>query len=290
MRSSERIINIKVRLTTLCDNLVGSLGYLAEWGLSILVEYGEETILLDTGGTDTVVRNAVQNGINLNQVTRIVLSHGHKDHTGGLRHVLQTMDSKKLQVILHPEAWASKYASRSEPVGNDMHYIGIPYAKEELEHLGAKFTMTREPVWINDQIVVTGEVPMKTAFESIEKNLFVKTRENYIPDPIPDDQALVFKTSKGLVVVLGCAHHGMINTLLYAQKITEEERIHAVVGGTHLFRAGPDQIEQTIAKLEGFKVAHIGVSHCTGMPASMALMQHFKDRFFFNHVGKVMEF
>jgi 7,8-dihydropterin-6-yl-methyl-4-(beta-D-ribofuranosyl)aminobenzene 5'-phosphate synthase len=281
---------MKVSLTTLCDNLAGSMGYVAEWGLSILVHYGEETILLDTGGTDSIVRNAVQNGINLNQITRIVLSHGHMDHTGGLRPLLQATDAKKRQIILHPEAWASKYASRSEQVGKDMHFIGIPYAKEELENLGGAFTMSREPVWINDKIVVTGQVPMETAFESIEKNLFVKTGEDYILDPILDDQALVIKTSKGLVVVLGCAHHGMINTLLYAQKITGEDRIHAVVGGTHLFRASPERIRQTIAKLEEFKVAHIGVSHCTGMPASMALMHHFKDRFFFNHVGKVMEF
>ena len=281
---------MKIRLTTLCDNLAGSLGYLAEWGLSILVQYGEETILLDTGGTDSVVRNAVQNNINLNQITRIVISHGHKDHTGGLRHILQTFDSKR-QVIVHPEAWELKYAARPEPTGSSqMHYIGIPHRKEELEHLGALFTLRREPVWINDQIVVTGEVPMTTSFESIDRKFFVKTGEGYKPDTIPDDQALVIKTSKGLVVVLGCAHHGMINTLLYARKITGEERVHAVVGGTHLFSAGPDQIEQTIAKIEEFKVEHIGVSHCTGMPASMNLMQHFKDRFFFNHVGKIIEF
>ncbi|MCK4767555.1 MAG: MBL fold metallo-hydrolase [Desulfobacula sp.] len=278
-----------VRLTTLCDNLAGSVGYVAEWGLSILVQYKDEAVLLDTGGTDSVIRNAIQNGINLNQITRIVLSHGHKDHTGGLRHLLQILDAKR-QVILHPEAWASKYASRAEPVGSEMHYIGIPYSKEELEHLGAKFTLSREPVWISDEIVVTGEVPLQTSFESIDKNLFVKIEGEYQMDTVPDDQALVVKTSKGLVVILGCAHHGMINTLQHAQKITGEERVHAVVGGTHLFRAGPDQLEQTIAALEEFNVAHIGVSHCTGMPASMALMQHFKDRFFFNHVGKVMEF
>ncbi|OQY52624.1 MAG: hypothetical protein B6230_02350, partial [Desulfobacteraceae bacterium 4572_89] len=221
---------MKVRLTTLCDNLAGSLGYVAEWGLSILVQYKDEAILLDTGGTDAVMRNAIQNGINLNQITRIVLSHGHKDHTGGLRRVLQAIDTKR-QVILHPEAWASKYASRAEPVGSEMHYIGIPYVKEELEHLGAEFTLNREPVWITDDIVVTGEVPLETSFESIDKNLFVKTNEEYQLDTIPDDQALVIKTSKGLVVILGCAHHGMINTLLHARKITGEKRIHAVVGG-----------------------------------------------------------
>lgn len=279
-----------MQLTTLCDNLANSLGYVAEWGLSILVQDKDEAVLLDTGGTDAVVRNAMQNGINLNQITRIVLSHGHKDHTGGLRPLLQVLGPKKRQVILHPEAWASKYSSRVEPVGSEMHFIGIPYAKEELENMGAAFTMSREPVWINDRMVATGEVPLQTEFESIDKNLFIKTGEDYTPDPVPDDQALVVKTSKGLVVVLGCAHHGMINTLLHAQKITGEERVHAVVGGTHLFRAGPDQLEKTIATLEAFKVVHIGVSHCTGMPASMALKQHFKDRFFFNYVGNVMKF
>ncbi|MCK5836244.1 MAG: MBL fold metallo-hydrolase, partial [Desulfobacula sp.] len=210
---------MKLRLTTLCDNLAGSLGYVAEWGLSILVQYKDEAVLLDTGGTDAVVRNATQNNIDLNQITRIVLSHGHKDHTGGLRQVLQTLNAKR-QVIMHPEAWASKYASRAEPVGSEMHYIGIPYAKEELEHLGAEFTLNREPLWITDDIVVTGEVPLETPFESIDKNLFVKINGEYQLDTVPDDQALVVKTSKGLVVILGCAHHGMINTLLHARKIT----------------------------------------------------------------------
>jgi len=282
-------MNMDVRLTTLCDNLVGSLGFIGEWGLSILVECGGETILLDTGLTDSVVRNAVQNGIDLNRITRIVISHGHKDHTGGLRNLFQTLDTKR-QVIMHSEAWAHKYAARPESTGSRMHFIGIPHTREELEYIGASFTLNREPVWINDQIVVTGEVPMKTTFESIDDNLFVKTGGEYKPDRIPDDQALVIKTSKGLVVILGCAHHGMINTLMHAREITGEKKIHAVVGGTHLFRAGSDQIDQSIAKLEEFKVAHVGVSHCTGMPASMALMQHFGDRFFFNHVGKVMEF
>lgn len=278
-----------VRLTTLCDNLAGTLGFIGEWGLSILVECGDETILLDTGMTDSVVRNAVQNGINLSRITRIVISHGHKDHTGGLRPLFQTL-GRKVEVIIHPEAWAHKYSARKESNGSRMHFIGIPHTREEMEYLGASFSFNKEPVWINDQIVVTGQVPMKTSFESIDSNLFVKTGGEYKPDGVPDDQALVVKTSKGLVVILGCAHHGMINTLMHAQKITGEKKIHAVVGGTHLFRAGPDQIDQTIAKLEAFKVAHIGVSHCTGMPASMALMQHFEDRFFFNHAGKVMAF
>ena len=120
--------------------------------------------------------------------------------------------------------------------------------------LGPSFTMSREPFWITDEIVATGEVPLQTSFESVDNNFFTKVNGKYQPDLIPDDQALVVKTSKGLVVILGCAHHGMINTLLHARKITGEKRVNAVVGGTHLFRAGPEQIKQTIAALEEFKV------------------------------------
>lgn len=280
---------MEVRLTTLCDNLVASVGFIGEWGLSILVECGSEAILLDTGMTDCVVRNAVCNGIDLRRITRIVISHGHKDHTGGLRSLFQVLEQER-EVILHPEAWTPKYSARPESTGNRKHFIGIPHTREELEYLGARFKPSREPVWINDRIVVTGEVPLKTSFEAIDKNLFVKTGDDYKPDKLPDDQALVVKTAKGLIVILGCAHRGMINTLLHAREITGEKKIHAVVGGTHLLRAGSDQIARSIAGLEEFEVAHIGVSHCTGMPAAMALWQHFEDRFFFNHVGKVMAF
>jgi len=276
-------------MTTLCDNLVGSIGFIGEWGFSILVECEEEKILLDTGMTGSVVYNAVRNGIDLSRITRIVISHGHLDHTGGLRGLLQVI-RKKLEIIIHPEAWAEKYATRPETNESRIHFIGIPFLKAELENLGASFTLSREPVWINDYIVTTGEVPMKTSFEPIDNNLFVKTEGKLKQDRVPDDQALVIKTPKGLIVVLGCAHHGMINTIMHAQKITGEKKIHAVVGGTHLFRSDSDQINQSIVKLEELEVDQIGVSHCTGMPAAMALMNHFGNRFFFNHVGKVTEF
>ncbi|MDY6791299.1 MAG: MBL fold metallo-hydrolase [Thermodesulfobacteriota bacterium] len=280
---------MNVRLTTLCDNLVGSIGFIGEWGFSILVECGEEKILLDTGMTGSVVYNAVNNGIDLNQITRIVISHGHLDHTGGLRNLLQVM-RKNVEIIIHPEAWAKKYATRPETTGSQVHFIGIPFVKAELENLGASFTLSREPVWINDHIVTTGEVPMKTSFESIDNNLFVKTEEKLKQDKVLDDQALIINTLKGLIVVLGCGHHGMINTLMHAQEITGVKKILAVLGGTHLFRSDSYQINQSIAKLQEFKVEKIGVSHCTGMPAAMALMNHFGNRFFFNHVGKVTEF
>jgi 7,8-dihydropterin-6-yl-methyl-4-(beta-D-ribofuranosyl)aminobenzene 5'-phosphate synthase len=280
---------MNLRLTTLCDNLAASVGFVAEWGLSILIEYGKDAVLLDTGMTDTVLRNADSAGVDLSRIGTIVISHGHMDHTGGLRGILQHT-RKKIRVVMHPDAWLSKYAQRPQTTGNRNHYVGIPYARAELENLGAQFTLSREPVWITDRILSTGEVPMETKFESIDTNLFVKAKGAFQPDALPDDQALVIKTDKGLVVVLGCAHRGMVNTLMHARTITGEERIHAVVGGTHLFRANADQLDQTIAALTSLGVAHIGVSHCTGMPAAISLREHFPDRFFFNHAGKVVEF
>ena len=280
---------MQMQLTTLCDNLVSVPGFVAEWGLSILMEYGEDVVLLDTGMTDCVVRNAAGCGLDLSRIDTIVISHGHFDHTGGLRRVLQKAQ-KKVNIIMHPDAWGVKYAVRPETAGTQTRYIGIPYARAELESLGAQFTLSREPVWLTEHMVTTGEVPMVTAFESIDKNLFVKVDEDLQPDTFPDDQALVVKTVKGLVVLLGCAHRGMINTLLHAQNITGEQRIYAVVGGTHLFRAEPEQLDQTVAKLKELNVHHIGVSHCTGMPAAIYLQKHFQDRFFFNHSGKVVNF
>jgi 7,8-dihydropterin-6-yl-methyl-4-(beta-D-ribofuranosyl)aminobenzene 5'-phosphate synthase len=128
-----------------------------------------------------------------------------------------------------------------------------------------------------------------TDFETVDKNLYVKTENGMLPDPLLDDQALVIKTARGLVIVLGCAHHGMINTLNRAQEITSVEHIYMVIGGTHLLRAKRQTLEDTIEKLEELGVERIGVSHCTGMPAAMALAQKFKNRFFFNHTGQVIE-
>ena len=276
-------------LTTLCDNLVASVGFVGEWGLSILVEDGKDAVLLDTGMTDTVLRNAARAGIDLGRIGTIVISHGHMDHTGGLAGVLARSEGRT-RVVMHPDAWQSKRSMRPETSGARTHDIGIPQGQAALETLGARFTLSREPVWITERIVATGEVPMQTAYEAIDQNLFVEAAGVLSPDPLADDQALVVKTGKGLVVVLGCAHRGMINTLLHARKITGETRVHAVVGGTHLLRAGAAQLEQTAAALEELEVARIGVSHCTGMPAAMFLKARFEDRFFFNHAGNVMKF
>ena len=279
---------MRVRLTTLCENTVGIFGFTGEWGLSILVQFGGETVLLDTGLSNSIVHNATVANVNLKKINKVVLSHGHADHTGGLRALLQAIHSK-IEIFAHPEIWGKKYSVRPKISGDHYHFIGIPFCREELEHLGASFNYSKTPVWLNDDMVTTGEVPMITPFEIIDKNLYVKTERGFEPDTLPDDQALVVKTPNGLVVVLGCAHRGMINTLIHAREITGTKKILAVVGGAHLFRAGKEQLTQTISELNKLSVENIGVSHCTGMHASMALANTFEANFFFNTAGTVVE-
>jgi 7,8-dihydropterin-6-yl-methyl-4-(beta-D-ribofuranosyl)aminobenzene 5'-phosphate synthase len=275
---------MEIKLTTLSENTAGSVGLLAEWGLSILVEVDGYKVLLDTGLDTSAAHNAVTMGIDLSAVDRIVLSHGHRDHTGGLRHVLNAM-RKEIEVIAHPDIWTFKY---SRTFSKKAQYAGIPFAREALESWGAVFKLTKEPVWITDNIVTTGEIPMHTEYEKIDRELLVKEGGKLHPDPLRDDQALIIKADLGLIVILGCGHRGMINTLHHARKITGVEQIHMVVGGTHLFTASREQIDLTITELKRLGIQKIGVSHCTGLPAATRLFQEFGDNFFFNNAGNVV--
>jgi 7,8-dihydropterin-6-yl-methyl-4-(beta-D-ribofuranosyl)aminobenzene 5'-phosphate synthase len=270
-----------LRITTLSENTTVRAAFLAEWGLSILVEVEGLRVLLDTGRGIALPYNADALGINLSQIDKMVLSHGHLDHTGGLREVLSKM-KKEVEVIAHPDIWAAKYVRLPR---ERYSYRGIPFQREELESLGASFTLTKEPVWISENIVTTGEIPMVTEYEKIDPDLYVREGGEFHPDPLWDDRALIIKTELGLVVVLGCTHRGIINTLRYAQELTGVERIHTAVGGTHLFRASEERLALTIAELKEIGIQRLGVSHCTGMPAAMRLAQEFGDAFFFNNAG-----
>mgnify|MGYP001044758929 CR=1 FL=1 len=267
-------------ITTLSENTAAGINLLAERGLSILVETDGVNILLDTGQSISASYNADILGIDLSKVDKIVLSHGHSDHTGGLRQILLKM-RKEIEIIAHPDMWAAKYHRQ----GQENRYIGIPFQRQELESLGASFNLTTKPVKITDNIITTGEIPMVTEFEEIEPNLLVKEDTGWQPDKLLDDQALIINTEPGLVVILGCGHRGVINSLYHAQQLTGIKQIHTVLGGFHLIGTTEERVWMTIAALRELGVQRLGPCHCTGLPATTIIAQEFGESFFFNNAG-----
>jgi 7,8-dihydropterin-6-yl-methyl-4-(beta-D-ribofuranosyl)aminobenzene 5'-phosphate synthase len=274
-----------VKIVTLSENSAGQPDVLAEWGLSVLVESGERNILLDAGASTSVVHNADVLGIDLSKIDCIVLSHGHFDHTGGLRSLLTKM-KRQVEVVAHPDVLTPKYNRRE---GKPDRFIGLPYQLQELESLGARFSFQRGPVRLSRNVLTTGEVPLLTDFEQIESSLFVRSGEGWQQDGLADDQALVIETPPGLVVVLGCAHRGMINTLKQACRASGIDKIDLVLGGCHLKDASDEQIWQTISSLNEMGVKRLGVSHCTGMHATLLLAQTYGDDFIFNYTGNIIK-
>jgi len=269
---------MEIKITTLSENTANP-GLIGEWGLSILIEADGMRILFDTGQSFSVTHNARVLRIDLSGIDKLVLSHGHFDHTGGLRDVLD--QNAGIDIIAHPDVLKAKFAGRNETQVS----IGIPFSRQELEDLGARFHLTRKPLWITDNILTSGEIPMINDYEDVDSAMFVKDNGSLKPDPLLDDLALAIRTELGLAVILGCAHRGMINTIRHLQLVAGEDRVYCVIGGTHLLRASQERLSRTVADLRETGIQRLGVSHCTGFEASCRLAHEFPGMFFLNNAG-----
>jgi len=275
-------------LTILCENSVIPIpGLLGEHGLSVLIETPGSTFLFDTGQGFTIVQNAKVLKKDLKKVSKIFLSHGHFDHTGGLSDVLKGCGS--INVYAHPDIFIERFAVIKENGKNNSRSVGIPFKKDDLCALGADFHFNTDFSEVEEDIFLTGEVPRKTQFEKADKRLAVRKGNETEQDLFKDDQSLVIKTARGLAVVLGCAHSGMINTLNHIQQKFPGEKIHTVIGGTHMGFLDKSQVVLTIEALKEFDIDRIGVSHCTGLNAAAMLKQAFGDKFFFASAGTVVK-
>ncbi|WP_066636921.1 MBL fold metallo-hydrolase [Desulfolucanica intricata] len=274
-----------LKLTTLSENSANKKGYLAEHGLSILVEYGDYKVIFDTGQGISAAQNADKLGVNLREINDIALSHGHFDHTGGLKYILDRTGPKN--IYTHPDSLAAKYRLVKDNIYKAM---GLPYNIKEIQKCGANFILNSKPVELYPGVILTGEIPRKVAFEPTAEGHVILEGENYRRDFLLDDQALSVTTPYGLVVILGCAHAGIINTLCYIKELTGTKKIFAVVGGTHLIEAGPERLELTISALKEMEVEKIAVSHCTGFRAQVALQQAFGEDFILNNCGNILTF
>ncbi len=270
-----------LRLTVICENSVaGPFGLIGEHGWSCYVETGDCRLLFDTGQGLGVVPNSLTLKKDLRSIDAIVLSHGHYDHTSGLPAVIGISGPKP--VYAHPDVFLSRYWKK----GDVIREIGLRYKKEYLEGIGAQFKKVIDFREIYPGIYVTGEVPKITEFEPPDPNMQLNDPETgWIQDHLKDDLSIVIDTDKGLFVILGCAHAGMINILKHIGKSLPGRPIHTVMGGTHLGLADPAQFGATLAALEEFDIKRLGASHCTGLENGAKLYNALGERYFFASVG-----
>jgi 7,8-dihydropterin-6-yl-methyl-4-(beta-D-ribofuranosyl)aminobenzene 5'-phosphate synthase len=219
----------------------------------------------------------------LSRVEGVVISHGHYDHAGGLLPLLQEYGPHK--VYGHPSIFRARH--RVKDTGECLP-IGIPHTRSELELAGADFDLATEFREIAPRTYLTGEVPRATVFETGDHGLFCDCTGQEADDT-PDDQSMVLETDKGLVVIAGCCHAGLINTLEHVAYSLGRRDVFAVIGGTHLGFCGQEQLERTISALKGWGVQKIAASHCTGFAASARLSREMPKEFQVALVGYTLE-
>lgn len=275
------------KITVLCENTVPVPALIGEHGFSAFIETPDAEILFDTGQGMGLVPNSLRLKKELKSVSKLVLSHGHFDHTGGMLAFLGVHGP--CDVVAHPDVLKERF--RWMPVGNTEKpvSIGMPWKEAYLSTRGARFQW--EPAFkeIVPNVFVTGEVPRRTDFETGDPKFVIKENGGWVPDPFLDDYSLILKTGQGLVIILGCAHAGLINILEHATEQTGEDRIHAILGGTHLGFSPLQQLDRTIAGLHRFNVRKLAVSHCTGQKPGARLAAEFGDGFDFAPVGYTLE-
>ncbi|MDX2479198.1 MAG: MBL fold metallo-hydrolase [Desulfuromusa sp.] len=278
---------MSIRLTILCENSVDQVspyGLLGEHGFSCHLQTPSGNFLFDSGGGMTILNNAKLLGIDFTKLQGIIFSHGHLDHTGGLKQVLEK--TGEIPIYAHPDLFSEHYSKNS----GKTHMIGVPWSQAELEKLGAEFIFSAAPHIVTPELLLSGEVPRISTVETGDPNLLsISTLGEQITDPLHDDLSLFITTDKGLVILLGCAHAGLLNIIDHAIKVTGEKKIYMVLGGTHLKFCSEEQMTATLERLEGLDVDLIGASHCTGLRGARMLAERFGERFFSASVGVEIE-
>lgn len=277
---------MELQITTLIENNPADEGHLLfEHGLSLYIETDGRKILFDTGQSGDFTENAKAFNKNLTELDFCFISHGHYDHSGGFEKLVSVID-KFPQLIVGEEFFKPKYkkagASGFQFNGNSFdvsflskHQISTRKVKEDM-------------IYLTEHIIVFHHFMKYTDYEKRNSRFFIKENTDYIPDDFEDEISLGIVTEKGLVVIVGCSHVGIVNIL---KTITErvDVPIYAVVGGTHLIEADEVRVQKTIDAFKEMKIQLIAVSHCTGEEGIRHIRQELKEKFLYNNTGKVIQ-
>jgi len=252
-------LKVTILSTMLSDDGIG------EWGFAALLEADGHRILVDTGAKpDTVLLNVRSLHLDLSDVREVILTHNHDDHVGGLltlrREFMKTNPAALSIVHVGRGIFFSRPNDGKE--GNAMIAI-----RKEYEATGGKFIEHDAPVELFPGAWLSGPVPRTYPERNWSALGKVRTPTGLVEDTIPEDQSLVLNTAKGLVVISGCGHAGIVNTLTFAEKEFPSTPVYALIGGFHLFAANDEHLDWTADKLKGFGVSYLIGAHCTGIEA-----------------------
>ncbi|WP_240910552.1 MBL fold metallo-hydrolase [Thermococcus sp. GR6] len=212
----------------------------------------------------------------------VFLSHCHYDHTGGLLGMLKAI-GKRVPIIAHPSIFRRHFITKPH-----LRDVGVPFRREEVEEL-TELYLTAEPLEIIEGVYSTGEIRDREDFERVSLEVYTLQDGRVVRDELLDDMSIVLKTSKGLVIVSGCSHAGIVSIVKHAVMLTGEERVRAVIGGFHLIDASDERIEKTVKAFLELGVEEVYTGHCTGLKAEAAFLEAYGRKFHKLHSGMMIE-
>jgi 7,8-dihydropterin-6-yl-methyl-4-(beta-D-ribofuranosyl)aminobenzene 5'-phosphate synthase len=269
-----------VIISILADNCAVD-GFVCEHGLALWIETDGMRLLFDTGQGNAVMLNAGTMGIQLSLTDAVILSHGHYDHTGGVTYILS--HARYPHLFCHPAALRKRYSIHDGKARD----ISMPEAERAAAErlLTGLFCPTAEPFQLSITVGITGYIPRNNDFEDTGGPFYLDP-DAASTDSIEDDLALWIKTPEGLVVCVGCAHAGIVNTLHHIINLVgHEERIRAIIGGLHLANASDERIACTVSELQSFAPELIVPCHCSGERAIAAMTDGFPSAVRTGHAG-----
>jgi 7,8-dihydropterin-6-yl-methyl-4-(beta-D-ribofuranosyl)aminobenzene 5'-phosphate synthase len=267
----------------LLENKTETEGIMAEHGLSVCIDTGDQKILFDAGASDAFAMNAERMKVDLQQVDLAVVSHGHYDHTGGFP--LFCRINRKAPIYIHKNAFRESHGYSEGRIEEDM--CGIRWNEEQKNAIADRLVFTDGPVWITEDIVITGTVPIAEGFEPTEKFYYYGTNGAPVFDDMSHEQCLVIRRSQGLFIFSGCSHRGAVSALRYARSLFPDTPVAVMLAGMHLYGSDGETRARVIEELKKEEVARIMPVHCTGMKAICEMQQTFGDRCIIAMAGDV---